>query len=293
MNIVFHQGALGDWVLTFPILRALRPVYAVAPYSKANLAARLIDRTKPVGIEKTGFSQLYISGGNPSSQLGSSWCNILDDATLIISFISNGDDAWAANIRELASRAHHVFIRPQPPSSYRKHVTDWYDEQLRDQGVELCYPAIELSTSDSQNVVVHPGSGGNNKCWPANRFEKLVSVLRGHGKSVTVIYGDVERETWAQKKIDHWQEQLNAQFIPDLDQLVDVFEQAGMFIGNDTGPTHLAAAMGLHTIVLFGPSLHRVWSPGGPRVTVISPPRPCPISHIDVRSVLAMVKACS
>ena len=126
MNIVFHQGALGDWVLTFPILRALRPVYAVAPYSKANLAARLIDRIKPVGIEKTGFSQLYISGGNPSSQLGSSWCNILDDTTLIISFISNGDDAWAANIRELASRAHHVFIRPQPPSPYRKHVTDWY-----------------------------------------------------------------------------------------------------------------------------------------------------------------------
>ena len=293
MNIVFHQGALGDWVLTFPILRALRPVYAVAPYSKANLAARLIDRINPVGIDKSEFSKLYIPDGNSSSQVGPSWCSVLDDVTLIISFISNGDDTWAVNMRKLASRAHHVFIRPQPPSPYRKHVTDWYDEQLRDQGVELYYPAIELPTPDSQNVVVHPGSGGNNKCWPADRFEKLVSVLRDQGRSVTVIYGEVERETWPHEKLNHWQEQLGAQFIPDLDQLVDVFEQAGMFIGNDAGPTHLAAAMGLHTIVLFGPSQPRIWSPRGPRVTVVSPSRPCPISRIDVRSVLAMVKACS
>jgi len=64
-----------------------------------------------------------------------------------------------------------------------------------------------------------------------------------------------------------------------LVQLASVLEGCRLFIGNDSGISHMAAALGLPTLAIFGPTDHRVWSPRGEKVEVVRiglPCSPCP-----------------
>ena len=54
-----------------------------------------------------------------------------------------------------------------------------------------------------------------------------------------------------------------------LDQLVGVLASADAYLGNDSGPTHLAAAVGTPTVTLFGPTNAVIWAPRGPKVNVL------------------------
>ena len=94
-----------------------------------------------------------------------------------------------------------------PPDDWPAHAIDWHLEQLRPwpaareavvqihrsiaaRGVAVARPV------QTQDVVIHPGSGSPKKNWPAERFVELIERLRGAGRTVRVIAGEVERETW-------------------------------------------------------------------------------------------------
>lgn len=241
---IFHQAALGDFVLIFPILRRLSgPVHVVAPWSKAKLAQRLFGHVTAHNIER------------PLRDIAG-----LADATTIISFISSGDDDWACQVRELAPCASIEFMRPHPPFDDRAPI--------------LSAPVF----NPAGPIVVHPGSGGRDKCWPLDRYALLVGQLPGE---VKVICGEVEGDL---------QEALGAKLCQTLDELVDILETARLYIGNDSGPTHLAGAMGVPTIALFGPTDPKQWAPVGPAVTVLSPRQPSEMTWLDVQTVLEEVK---
>ena len=104
--------------------------------------------------------------------------------------------------------------------------------------------------------------------------------------NVTPILGEVEAETWPQTDLARWQERHNAKVIHSLEDLRRILETAHCFIGNDSGPTHMAAQMGLPTLALFGPTSPRTWGPRGPQVRVLSPHRPQPITRLTLESLL-------
>ena len=84
---------------------------------------------------------------------------------------------------------------------------------------------------------------------------------------------------------DHYQ----AEPVTSLDRLVDVLSQAGAYLGNDSGPTHLAAQLGVPTIALFGPTHPQTWAPQGPDVTILAPSSPQPMSWLAISDVLAAI----
>ena len=293
MNMVFHHGALGDWVTTFGVLRALAwqgVTAAVAPMSKAKLAAAVIDNLEPFDIDQRDLMRLFASG--TVQEVGSAWQAQLERARLIVSFVSNGRDAWAQNMTKLATQAKVVFIDPHPDQGCREHVCDRYERLLRSQGVVVEYPPIGLRLNPGGAVVVHPGSGGHDKCWVSDRFEKLVRSLRSSGERVRVLIGEVELETWPAARVERWMSGHGAEQVDSLEQLRKILSSAKIYIGNDSGPTHLAAAMGLMTIALFGPTDPAVWSPRGPSVRVVAPPRPAAMRWLSVEAVLATVQCC-
>ena len=174
-----------------------------------------------------------------------------------------------------------VFVDPSPPAAWYRQITEWHFRQLRDQGVALTPVQAPPRSSPDGPIIIHPGSGGAAKCWPRERFEKLMNAL----ENIIPILGEVEAETWPQSDITRWRERYGAQMIHTLDDLHRILATARAYLGNDSGPTHLAAQMGLPTLALFGPTSPRIWGPIGPHVFLLAPPQPQAMTRLSVEPV--------
>src|SRR4051812_37328373 len=180
---IVHQGALGDSLLLIPLFRALRQRFGtcgITLVSRVNMGQMLT---------MMGFIEGYASADDREH---SCWFAALEaadrpnstpawaHADYLISAVSNGQDAWAANAR--ASRAGRdvtslLFFNPRPEATYDGHVTQWHREQLA--ALRLAEPSLALPRVNPDGaVLVHPGSGGEAKCWPRERFVELGRSLK-------------------------------------------------------------------------------------------------------------------
>ncbi len=129
-------------------------------------------------------------------------------------------------------------------------------------------------------TLIHPGSGSPRKNWPTERFVELSRSLAGLGHRVVWIRGPAEMgqpEAWEGERIDQ----------PSLQALAATLAASRLFIGNDSGVSHLAGAVGASTVTLFGPTRGEVWRPDGPRVQVV----PASSGALDDISVGAVLRA--
>jgi len=292
MAVVFHHGALGDWVLAFPVLRAVgEKVTVVTAWSKAQLAARVLNGIEPIDAEQSDFSRLYVEGG--WRRMSEATRQRLSQAGTIISFVSDGHDAWADNIRRLAESARCFFVLPRPPADWSGHVCDWHKAQLEEQGYRPASISqdVQVQTNANGPVVVHPGSGAKRKCWASERFEGLIELLLGQGCAVRTIVGEVEEDTWPGEVLDRWTQRYDLTVCQSPLDLHTLLSGARGYVGNDSGPAHLAAAMGLPTVALFGPTRPARWSPRGPAVTVVAPEEPKAMDWLTVERAVDAVLA--
>lgn len=288
MNVVFHQAALGDFALILPLLRGLDgPTTLVTPWSRGRLAAALIDSVSAMDIEMFEFTRLYSETGPHT--LGPLVADLFDAATTMISFVNDRDDFWAANVVRLAPRANVVCLATRPPADLehecRGHVVDWHAQELMSHGITATDPGVAPTGDPAGPIVVHPGSGGREKCWPRERFEQLMDRLHAARRPVRVIYGEAEVSRWPRPVLDRWHTDYHAVGCGSLESLVEQMLGASRYLGNDAGPTHLAAQLGLPTTALFGPTDPAVWAPRGPSVEVIAPDSPMAMQWLDVDRV--------
>jgi ADP-heptose:LPS heptosyltransferase len=123
-------------------------------------------------------------------------------------------------------------------------------------------------------VLIHPGSGGDNKCWPRDRFISLGRSLKRLGIIPTYILGEVEQEKWGWNLIEEMKQEFPWYLHMGLFELADKMSRARLFVGNDSGVSHIAAAMGVPVLALFGPSNDAQWCPVGPGVKILRAPAP-------------------
>jgi len=122
------------------------------------------------------------------------------------------------------------------------------------------------------HVTVHTGAAKALRVWPLPRVQRLVRRLREGGYSVHVAC-DPNQADW-------WREQGEAVAVPtNMNELVTLFEHTGAFIGNDSGPGHVAGYMGIPTLTLFGPQVPEWFVPLHPQAEWIEgvpcPYKPC------------------
>jgi heptosyltransferase III len=124
-------------------------------------------------------------------------------------------------------------------------------------------------------VVIQPGSGGEKKCWHIDNFLAVAKQLTSQGIQVTFLLGPAELDRFSNttpavllRKI----EAAGAKCLTNLPltQVLGLLSCADGFIGNDSGITHLAAALGIRTLAVFGPTNPAVYRPIGPAVSVFS-----------------------
>ncbi len=119
-------------------------------------------------------------------------------------------------------------------------------------------------------ILIHPGSGGRAKCWPLAGFLHVARSLRSIGYDMRLVLGPAELERWPAAERDALAREFSLLTAPDPDELARALAGARAYLGNDAGPTHLAALLGTPTVALFGPTRPTVWRPLGLRVTVLA-----------------------
>lgn len=132
----------------------------------------------------------------------------------------------------------------------------------------------ELGLADF--VILNPGAGWGAKCWPADRYGKVAQALGRCGVGSVVNYGPGEeslaRETEAASE-------GAARALPcSISELIALTRRARLFIGGDTGPLHLAAALAVPVVAIFGPTDPARNGPFGTRNIVLRNPA-SPTTH--------------
>ncbi|MCX6559022.1 MAG: hypothetical protein NTZ26_00780 [Candidatus Aminicenantes bacterium] len=139
-------------------------------------------------------------------------------------------------------------------------------------------------------AVIHPGSGSARKNWPLERFLAAAAHLGGRGVGGFLVTGPAEAEGSAGQASPRLPTDWLVLREPPLHELAGLLARCGVYLGNDSGVTHLAATAGAPVLALFRDENLPAWQPAG-RTTVLHAPEPSGISWADVRAALARFPA--
>jgi heptosyltransferase III len=280
--LIFHSGGLGDFVLTWPLglaLGRLHPqshIIYVTQGSKGQLAHQALR------LDWRDAESSWPALHCDAADLDETCRRTLAGSHSIYTFVASADDAFCRNVAQEAPEAKLVLLRLAPPADFKGHVTEYLLQQLS--VVPAAQTAVAQIIASIQNaglanrgaeggkaagaqgpILISPGSGARDKCWPG--FLSLVDRLSS--RQVKVVLGEVELERFPATLIRQFE---SAAIVVKPSNYVDLFieiSNSAAFIGNDSGPSHLAGMMGQPTLVLFGPTDPAVWKPLGPHVAAL------------------------
>lgn len=290
--LILHAGALGDLVLTVQL--ALR-----LPLSGAEGALHLISRSDAGNLtscqpsitrqaaDGLGLHWLYAETDTPPPAP-------LRDAirgARVLNALGGTDSIVHRRLRTLQPAGLYSFD-PRPRPGLQRHVTQQWQTDLETQGLLIpkCihqHPThrsvgvpdslrdhgravLHAVGSDAGGVVIHPGSGSRDKCWPRPSFLNVARQLAERGVPVCFLVGPVELEWWPDTDLAMLKRQFPVLRGPEPDALCAALAAAAGVIANDSGPGHLAALLGTRTLALFGPTSATVWQPLGANVCVLA-----------------------
>lgn len=267
--LILHAGALGDCILTSRLAIALqqRGDATVTLAARSFEAARwltLVDIVeRAADLELLPYHQLFGEDG----PLDNSLVAFLKQFDLFINMIDRAGGAVERRLREFG-KTQVMTIDPAPQPGDDRHVSDQWIHQLHDRLPNLAAPPIQSIGQDlprpvGGGIIIHPGSGGRDKCCPLPLLIDVANRLRTDGLKVSWMLGPVEVELFDPPTRRQMEAVAEVHCHSDLDMAARAIARSSAFIGNDAGMTHVAGVGGVPTFALFGPTVPRVWRPLG------------------------------
>ena len=269
---IFRGGAIGDFVLTLPAIDAVRRAFPITELRLIGRPATLAlgPAASVLDSEDPRLIALHRNGPLPPTTR-----QLFADTQRVLAYVVNAQQHFGPQLRR-AVAGPALLWDPRPPADFRGHIVDHLLSPLRQWGLPVGdTPHIVLRSGDygyvealaaAPEVVIHLGSGSPAKCWPTANFHALASALQKRGWHTALLCGPVERER--QLAVGS----LPALHPPDLRSLAGLLAKAALFVGNDSGPGHIAAAVGTPTLTLFGPTNPRLWAPRSKRSQILQAP---------------------
>lgn len=304
--LLIRTGALGDFIVTLPVLSALK---AAAPRARIHLLghpktlALAGDYAHGIaGIEQADWAPFFV----PNGRLSPRFADPLKTTDLVLSYLPDPDATFTANLQRAGARTVLSFP-PHPPPDGSVHVVDHLLRPLSDLHIPVAdpVPRVPLTREDHRQadrilphsegappIVIHPGSGGAIKRWPAERFSAVADRLaRRTGRPVVLLSGPADGDLAG--RIASRMQTAPIRTPPlALRHLAALLRRASVYLGNDSGPSHLAAAVGTPAVVLFGPTDPRIWAPRGEAVRILQGDPHLPPEHrLQTISVNNVVEA--
>jgi heptosyltransferase-3 len=284
--MMIHPGGLGDVLLTVPAMVRLRTRFpnhwlmlcAEDQVARLLLACRIIDEW--TSVQGRNCTDLFAGAESSTGQV-QTW---LEDCDLAIGWMQDLDgklsetlkavgvrevivrSPFSADIRATHQRDRFLETINETPSDDEGDVLLTVTEHLLHLG-RACLEAAGLSTGQSL-VVIHPGSGSVHKCVAPVTLASVVIAVQASGAIPVVLEGPADREPVERLLTLRVDSPIVLKGI-DLQTVAGVLAQARLFVGQDSGITHLAGLMGLRLVALFGPTDPARWAPRGAHVTVV------------------------
>ena len=303
--LVIRGGAIGDFILTLPALKALRdarPHEHIEILGYKHIAVLVENRFYAQAvrsIEHGPLARFFAS----NSELPAELADYFASFDLIVSYLYDPDQIFEANLRRCGVR--NLIHGPARVAENAGHAAGQLAQPIEGLGIkvvdlaEKVFPSVQdrdfarkfVASIRQPIVAIHPGSGSHQKNWPLENWISLFSrtshfadverLLVITGEADEAQTGQLERE-WKNRGI-HF-----ARSLP-LPHLAAMLEGA-IFIGHDSGISHLAAAAGANCILLFGPTNPDVWAPKNENVRVLRAPT-CRLRDLGIEQVEAAIAA--
>jgi heptosyltransferase-2 len=273
--LVIRGGAIGDFILTLPVFSALRAQFPDAhlevlgyPHiAQLAQAGGLVNKVQ--AIEARELAGFFARNGELSEDLR----DYFSEFNIIISYLYDPDEIFKTNILRCA---HGQFIQGphRPDETGQIHATTTYLKPLERLAIFDSDSVPRLSINHQQSTInqiaFHPGSGSDKKNWPEAKWGELLANLAEKTKySFLLVGGEVEAERLPRLAAKLPAERVQvAQSLP-LPDLAARLQNCAAFVGHDSGISHLAAALGVPSLILWANTREEIWQPQGEHVNVI------------------------
>lgn len=150
--------------------------------------------------------------------------------------------------------------------SFEECATLGFD--LGRRGKDLTLIKKEEGKAPGKYVIVHPGSGSKEKCWPLPQFLAILSRLAEMGVEGILVTGEAETRMRPVLEKTILPQGWSWLHLPPVLELCRLLKEAALYIGNDSGVTHLAATCGTKVLALFRKGREEIWRPIGQTKTL-------------------------
>ncbi len=269
--LVARAGALGDLVLLRRTIAAL-----VSAGHRVGLLAPAAPATALVGPREVAGAFAW-DGPEMAALLAGEKTGGPVEAAVVAADVVIAYTRSAPVLDALEGRARRLVVRDPAPPPGGSHASAWLAGALSELGIDACddppplvFTEVETTEAEAATsglppafLAVHPGSGSRAKNWPLDRFVDSARRLSPRRPWLLVL-GPAEADVVPPPGA------LAVRAMP-LRRLGATLARAGLFLGNDSGVAHLAAACGTRTLAVFGPTDPAQWAPVGPTVRTLRP----------------------
>lgn len=276
--LVIRGGAIGDFILTLPAIRLLRENIAMCHLEALGYPG-IVDLAKKAGLadatrslEHRTMAALFARGAAIDPALIEYLCSF----NLVVSYLFDPDGILRENLERIGVKTliecpHRVIVSAG-------HASEQLASPLQKLAMFLEEPQwrAPLFTSEQPiesmtRIAIHPGSGSETKNWSVEHWQRLAAEIQDVHPQAQIVFitGEAEEARGtvphAGRFFEHWHA------LP-LTELADRFSTCQLFLGHDSGISHLASACGVPCVLLFGPTDPATWAPPQSTVQVLRAP---------------------
>jgi ADP-heptose:LPS heptosyltransferase len=277
--LILFPGSLGDFLCFLPTLqfiRAVNPGYKIEIAARGDglaLAHRLPEVARTLSLESGTFAKLF----SPPCFLTSEEKRLFTSINEILSWFGHARPEVNAALRQIG--VGHVRSFPFFSGQEYEHAAAYYLRCVG--GADLLCPSLVIGDEEQQwldtyrlqrgwdvrsrILVLHPGSGGKKKRWASEGFTRVAHWWESRrNMKVLILLGPAEEH-----EAEDWRLVGQVESALSVWQAAALLSCADLYVGNDSGASHLAGAVGARGVVLFGPTQPQQWRPLGGTLSVL------------------------
>jgi len=278
-TLVLFHGSLGDFVCVLPALEVLKEILqiqkmAIAVRGQAlEIASRIPWISRRLSLDSALFASLFSSSTTMSNEV----THLFSSISHVVSWFGHSSPEVQTKLQRLVSGSTRSFAFFNGQEKF--HACQYY---LRCLGsTEIRCPSLVLGVEDkkwldaywwfhgwrasSRILILHPGSGGKRKRWAIEGFTRVARWWKKQiNGQVVILLGPAEESEGTL-----WRQEGIVENARSLWQIGALLSRADLYVGNDSGVSHLAGAMGARGAVVFGPTCAEQWRPLGGALTVV------------------------